>query len=242
MRDNKKPLRSPCVLNRAHRHANGLQACYLFNDNATKVWDFTRNGNTLDVTNATWVADGIQFDANGKYAALDNTNQIVHQNAGTLLFYIRSLSAFTDGTFRMIFGQLGAGYSTGDFFIEKDVDDNLYFLIRDTGNHYITAVPSDFPNWQSGFMFGVHWDKNKTVHDSVNMAFSYNGNYINPTNKVNATTWDCTLKSTLHFGNDVGVTTRFFNGIFSHASIYSRVLNETELKNIYRKQYAKFIR
>jgi hypothetical protein len=242
--DNQKPLRSS-VLNRNHRHAKGLQAAYLFNDNATKVWDFTRSGNTLDVVNASWVADGMQFDANGEYASLDNSNQLINSEAGTIIICLKSLSVMDDGITRHWFGNRGATVAEGDFFIYKSsFQGRLRFGFGDSsGTHRIGILPTAVPNWTDKTQLSVQWDRSNNIFDSKKLAFNIDGNYVTPDSSIGATAWNSfTVNNLLTVGNDISVLSNEANGIISCVYIYNIVLNETELKNIYNKPYDMFIR
>jgi hypothetical protein len=236
----KKPHRSPCYLNRIHPHANGLRAAYLFNDNGSKVWDFTRNGNVLDVVNASWVAEGMQFDANGEYAELDNTGQIVNSEAGTIILYFKSLSAFNDNAIRSLFGYY---VWEGSLCLQKYSNNLLYVLLVDGGgaSHYVYFDSTKVPNWTTGTCIAVQWDRQNVIYDSKNIAMAVNGEYKTPTNSAGATSWPTyTINSNWYVGNNAGGTTQHCNGIISYCDIYNRVLNETELKNIYKKPYKMF--
>ena len=242
--DNQKPLRSS-VLDRNHRHAKGLQACCLFNDKATKVWDFTRNGNVLDVVNASWVADGMQFDANGEYAELDNINQVVNNDEGAIILHVKSLSSIGDGILRSIFGSVGAVPAAGRFGLWKNGSSRLDFLLRDASValHRIQVNGSKVPNWETGTQIALLWRRSDPFWNGDSMVINVDGNHVTPDVVTSEVNWSSTTVNTpLAVGNDMGATTRYANCIFSYVYIYNRILNETILKNIYKKPYAMFIR
>ena len=382
--DNQKPLRSS-VLDRNHRHAKGLQASYLFNDKATKVWDFTRNSiesisyfrsweqacdqlgaetyifslvefdgdlyggtnpngklyklnatkdgwveacaklgaetriyslvefdgdlyggtnpngklyklnatkdgwvevcdklgaetqirslavfdgdlyggtypngklykkleyinsktftNVLSVVNASWVADGMQFDANGEYASLDNTNQIVNSEAGTIVLWFKSLSSFGDSSAHTLLGKWGGVSTNGDFTIIKSGGNKFFFwFVDNTTFHYIRFALTSFPTWQTGSFIAAQWDRGNAIYDSKNMAININGNYITPDASANATSWNqFTVASDLYIGNDASQTDFYCNGIISDSRFYNKVVPEDTIADIYENPYDSLI-
>jgi len=236
-----KPLETPSYLNPDHEHAEGLKAAYLFNDQGGKVFDWTQNQNDLSVVNASWVANGLQFDANNEIATLDNTDQkVVHQDQGTILIYFKSYVTFSDGVLHMIFGNYGAALNSGDFIIEKDTNNLLYFIMVDSINHIVAYPNNRFPDWQTGFLFGIHWDKNSTVYDGVNMGISVNGAYVTPSIKANATTWSYTINSSLGILNDPDIQTRYANGMIEYMYIYNKNISLNNVKSICEDPYDMF--
>jgi len=237
-----KPLETPSYLNPDHEHAEGLKAAYLFNDQGGKVFDWTQNKNDLSITKASWAADGLQFDANGEYALLDNTNQVVNYDRGTVVLKFRSLSAFADGTARYFFGKQGAAWSAGDFaMIKFSGSTGIYFgLHNGTVLRYTYNTAANFPTWETGIQVALKWDKDNTILGSHYLILNVNGVDLTPEAGITTTTWGSANVGNLAIGNDIDDTTRHANSIFEYVYIYNKVLSESTLKSIYEDPYSMF--
>ena len=236
----KKPCETPSRLNLAHPHAQGLVASYLFNGQGDKVFDYTCNQNDLSVINASYVADGLQCDASGEYASLDNTNQVVNSDRGTVILRFKSLGVITDGIIRVIFGRWGASWSPGDFVIFKYSNDNIYFGFNGAVRRYAIFSPSNFPTWQTDIQIAVRWDKDNLVYGANYLAMNVNGVEISPTSGDYTTTWNSFTVGGLAIGNDTANTTLYANSVFKYSYLYNKVLSESTLKNIHQDQYAMY--
>ena len=239
----KKPCETPSRLNLAHPHAQGLVASYLFNGQGSKVFDYTCNQNELSVVGASYVADGVQVDANGEYASLDNTNQIINSEVGTIIIWFKSLSSIADSVIRGLFGYRPAsGPVNGTFVVYKHPTlDDLFFMLRDTSNRYVSIDGALLlSNWQSGFCVAVQWDRNAIIENN-RMEIAINGERIVPNASAGQTGWSTfTVNSTLYVGNTHPTDAIVSNGIISQVNIYNTVLSESTLKNIHQDQYAMF--
>jgi len=235
-----KPLETPAYLNMLHPHAEGFKAAYLFNDQGGKVFDWTQNQNDLSITNASWVANGLQCDANGEYASLDNTNQVVNSDRGTVILRFKSLGVITDGIIRVIFGRWGGSWSLGDFVIFKYSNDNVYFGFNGAVRRYALFSPSNFPTWQTDIQIAVRWDKDNLVYGANYLAMNVNGVEISPISGDYTTTWNSFTVGGLAIGNDTASTTLYANSIFEYVYIYNKVLSESTLKSIYEDPYSMF--
>jgi len=223
-----------------HPHADGLVASYLFNERGGKVFDYTRNQNDLSITNATWAANGLQFDASGEYASLDNTNQAVNTESGTITIYFKSLSTFNDNLTRTLLGSYAGAIGLGTFVLIKAGANALMFIIHDGTSHYIRRDSAPI-NWQTGFYLTIQWDRQNAIYGGYNMAFNYDGKYITPDIVSNATSWNnYTINTPFGVGNNALKTSNHSNGIISEICIYNKVLNETELKNRYNNPFAMY--
>ena len=235
---NQKP-NIDAVLNDQHEHSKGLQASYLFNQKGEKVFDYTKNKNELSVVNASYVADGLQFDANGEYADLDNTKQIVNSEVGTIVMKFKSLSVFADSALRHLFGKWDAA-TPGTFSIQKSSSNSLFFLLLDGAIHYIriNSAPS---TWQTGIQLAVSWDRSNVIADGNKMAFYIDSVYTTPDSTLTANSWNQhTVSNNLYIGNDVADTNNEANSIFEYVNIYNKVLSESTLKSIKKKPYDNF--
>jgi len=235
-----KPLETPAYLNMLHPHADGLVASYLFNERGGKVFDYTRNQNYLSITNATWAANGLQFDASGEYASLDNTNQVVNSQSGTITIYFKSLSAFNDNGARTLFGSYSGAVGVGAFVLVKTAANALMFIMHDGTFHYI-RMNSAPVKWQTGFYLTIQWDRQNAIYGGYNMAFNYDGKYITPDTTLNATNWNnYTINTPLGVGNDITATTNHCNGIISEGNFYNKVLPESTLKSLNDNPYSMY--
>ena len=239
---NQKP-NIDAVLNDQHEHSKGLQASYLFNQKGEKVFDYTKNKNELSVVNASYVADGLQFDANGEYTLLDNTNQIVNSEAGTIVMWFKSLSAINDSVIRGLFGyRQVAVLALGDFSLYKHPSNHdLYFLLRDgSGVHYISIANSNLSDWQSGVCIAMQWDRSAIIHNNK-MEILVCGEYITPNSTFNQNSWNMyTISNDFYIGNTHPTDAIVSNGIISQVNIYNTVLSESTLKSIKKKPYDNF--
>jgi hypothetical protein len=239
-----KPMETPHIeLPLGHPHLDGLQAWHLFNEQGNKVFDWTGNGNDLSVVDADWYGDGLRFDANEEYALLDNTDQIINSEVGTMVIRYKSLSSIYDGENRSLFGFRGAANDNGDFWVVKSTGSDVYFIITDNvGPHYIYAVDTFFPNWENGFQLTLQWDRSNAIYTSQKLAINVDGNYV-LTGYVNATAWNTfTVASNLAIGNDyddilVENPTSHCNGIISDFRIYNKILNTDMIKDICENRY-----
>ena len=237
---NQKP-NIDAVLNDQHEHSDGLQATFLFNQKGEKVFDYTRKKNDLSITNASWVADGLQCNANGEYALLGNTNQVVNSDRGTVILRFKSLSAITDGIIRVIFGRWGMSWSLGDFVIFKYSNDNVYFGLRSGADlRYAYYAGSNFTTWTTGIQIAVKWDKDNTVSGSNYLAMNVNGVNIPSISGVLTPGWNSFTVGSMAIGNDTASTTLYANSIFEYVYIYNKVLSESILKSIKKKPYDNF--
>ena len=236
-----KPLETPTYLNQDHEHAEGLKAAYLFNDQGGKVFDWTQNQNDLSITNASWVADGLQFDANGEYADLDNTSQVIGSDRGTVILRFRSLTAITDGVMRHLFGKLGAAWTDGDFVIFKHSNDSVYFGLKSGADlRYAHYAASNFTTWTTGIQIAVKWDKDNTISGSNYLAMNVNGVNIPPAGGVLTPGWNSFTVGSMAIGNDFDDTTRHSNCVFEYIYPYNIVLSDDMVKSIYQDPYSMF--
>lgn len=236
-----KPLETPSYLNPDHEHAEGLKAAYLFNDQGGKVFDYTRKKNDLSITNASWVADGLQCNANGEYALLGNTNQVVNSDRGTVILRFKSLGAITDGIIRVIFGRWGMSWFPGDFVIFKYSNDNVYFGLRsDADLRYAYYAGSNFTTWTTGIQIAVKWDKDNTVSGSNYLAMNVNGVNIPSIGGVLTPGWNSFTVGSMAIGNDTANTTLHANSVFKYSYLYNKVLSDDVLKSIYEDPYSMF--
>jgi len=237
----KKPCETPSRLNLAHPHAQGLEASYLFNGQGHKVFDYTCNQNELSVVGASYAADGLQCDASGEYASLDNTNQVVNSDRGTVILRFKSLGVITDGIIRVIFGRWDASWSTGDFVIFKYSNDNVYFGLKSGDDlRYAYYAASNFTTWTTGIQIAVKWDKDNTVSGSNYLAMNVNGVNIPSAGGVLTPGWNSFTVGSMAIGNDFDDTTRHSNCIFEYIYPYSTVLSDDVLKSIYEDPYAVY--
>jgi len=222
-----------------HPHTDGLVAHYLFNGRALSVSDLTQNQNDSDVVGAEYVPEGLRFDGNNKYSALDNTKQRVNSEAGTIIIKFRSLSSFGDSVSRCLFGSYGTS-AEGDFVVLKLSDNNLYFLLRDTGGEHWVRI-SEPPGWETGVQVSVLWNRSKAIWNSDNMVININGVHTTPQASGSETSWNSfTVTSDLYVGNDADNTNDESNGIVEWLSIRNKVLSAGQLKDIHEDPYNMF--
>lgn len=233
-----KPIETPKRnIRPGHSHADGLKAAYLFNERGTSVFDYTRNRNSLDVVNATRVANSLQVDANGEYASLNNTNQIINSDTCTIIMRFKSLSAFTDSNHRfMIYAS-----STPNIYIAK-LNSNVLKVNLSNGStsRSVEIGSAKVPNWQVGTTIAVQWNKYASIYDSKNIALNIDGSYVVPDSSSNATALDSfTVPSNVILLNH-SLLTLFANGILEYLYIYNRILIASTLRGVHNDQYAMF--
>lgn len=236
----KKPLASPRLpIIPEHPHAKGLKASYLFNERGKSVADWTDNRNTLDVVNASYVADGSQIDANGEYVNIDPINYDLKSDEGAIVFCFKSLSAFADGVDRTYFNQTG----TNRIFIRKFSSNVLRFYIFDGATRYIDI--NNIDNYNTEFnQIAFVWNRTTNVFNSKKMAIAVNGEFVVPSGSSAATTINnVTFETNMCVGNpSPSTSTSPINGIIKHLNIYNHSLLENTLKSMYENQYAMFYR
>jgi len=244
-----KPAETPLRnIDLGHSHSDGLQAWHLYNEQGGEVFDWTQNGNDLEIVDAEWVSDpdvesGLQFDANGEYAAFDNTDQVINSEVGTIIIKFKSLSSFGDSSARTLLGKWGGVSTNGDFTIIKSGGNKFFFwFVDNTTFHYIRFALTSFPTWQTGSFIAAQWDRGNAIYDSKNMAININGNYITPDASANATSWNqFTVASDLYIGNDASQTDFYCNGIISDSRIFNKVVSEDVLVDIWENPYDSLI-
>lgn len=231
-----KPTETPHIeIPLGHEHADGLQAAYLFNESGGKVFDWTQNQNDLSITNASWVADGLEVNANGEYLYINPINYNFTSNAGTILFCFKSSSVFEDSVDRTFFNQSG----TYRIFIRKFSSNTLLFYIFDGATRYVGI--SNIDDYDTDFnQIAFVWDRTVDVFDAKKMGIAVNGNFIVPSASGSATSINnVDFVTNMYIGNST-VTTSPVNGIFSHTYIYNKAFSEDTLKSIYEDPYSMF--
>jgi hypothetical protein len=220
-------------INLTHEHADGLVAAFRSQYSGHKAIDYTGRKNDMPITGAEWTAEGLGFDANGEIATLDNTNQIINSEAGTIILEFKSLSTFNDGVLRVYFGNFGGAWNVGDFVLIK-VSNVLYFFLCDNvTTHYIGFNSSFFPDWESKNFIALQWNRQEAIYEGLSLALWTNGSYITPS-ALSGTSWNTyTVHSSIGIGNDAGNTNNESNSIFSDVRIHNKVLKTSILKDIY---------
>jgi len=232
----KKPCETPSRLNLAHPYAQGLVASYLFNGQGSKVFDYTCNQNDLSITGASYVADGVQFDANGEYALLDNTNQVVNSDRGTILMYIKSYESFTDGILHFLFRCFSPGL---DILLAKKADSTLQFYFYNglTVRYIKIAEPE---GWESGVLIGAHWDKDNKVFDGIrNFAISVNGEFKTITSASNSNALDSFTVPDMYLFNHSDENLPF-DGVCKFAYLYNCNIPLETVKSIHKDPYSMY--
>ena len=237
---NMKPFYSPCEINKNHAHAEGLTALFLFNENqGNSCRNLIEDENNISLSNTSWVDLGIESNSNGEIGTIDNTNQIVNSDCGTIILKFKSNVSFNDGLNHFLFGQLGVSNNVGDFYLFKNGVD-LYFLLYDaTTFHYVILKTSKVPNWETGTQITLQWDRNQSIFNSDNMVFNIDGEYATPDLSGGETSWSTfTVNSSLSILNDLLNPTWFANGCIEYLNIYNKIVDVNILKDIYQDPYA----
>jgi len=209
----------------AHRFIGGSGASSI---------DLSGQGNDLSVVNATWEDAGLQFDANGEYAALDNSGQgVINSTAGTIVIKTKSLSAFTDGVGRWLFGSYAAS-TEGNFTILKQDNNYLYFLMEDSaGLHYVNLNSAGIPSWLTGTQLAFLWDRNNVIANSDKIVINVDGVHKVPSVASGETSWNSfTVLPSLYVGNNAADITNYANSVIERIDIFNRVLSVAELLGI----------
>lgn len=235
-----KPTETPAIeIPIDHEHTEGLKAAYLFNESGGKVFDWTQNQNDLSITNASWVADGLQIDADGEYTEFVNSKSAIQSNAGSLLFRIKPNTIFADGVRHVLIHYING---SNQFLVYKHTTNILYFALYDgVTSRYIGIYPMS--EWSVGeiLLIGIHWDSQTAIVGSDKIAISANGVYLTPFVSSNSTAVDTyDFASTWYFFDQPGSSNRYLNGIVENMNFYDKVPSESTLKSIYEDPYSMF--
>lgn len=233
----KKPCETPSRLNLAHPHAQGLVASYLFNGQGSKVFDYTCNQNELSVVGASYVADGLECNSNGEYILLDNTNQVVHSDRGTILMYLKSYTPFTDNTQHYLFRSLGGG---AGMYVQKSAANTLIFSIDDGPTARYVTYNNEPNGWETGFLLGAHWDKDNDVNAPHKFSISVNGEFLPVSSSSNSAVLNSFTFPDVYFLNNSSVFTNFFNGVCEFLNLYDYNVSLEIIKDIKKNNYAMY--
>lgn len=213
--------------------SDGLVAGYLLKDTSIVATDFTGNGNSIALTNTSWVDGGLKSDSIGEHGVLDNTDsKVVNTAVGTIILKFTSLSAFNDATSRVLFGVLTSG--KGRFVLEKGADGRLWIMMWDNlNNHYINFLSAKIPNWQTGTQISFLWRNDSAIWNSDNMVCNIDGAHVTPSAANRETGWNVfsTLSNLGFLGNATG--TSFANGTMEYAYYFNQLKTEEELATEY---------
>ncbi len=213
--------------------STGLVAAYNKQASGASWLDLTGNGNHIPLTNTSWVAGGLQGDANGEYGTIDNTGEVlINSVSGSIIFYFTSFVSFANATARIIIGRFNGSWLAGTISLYKSAN-SLVFLISevtDSLNHSITI--NSIPTYETGTMIGLHWDINNIIYDNKKLSISINAEYVTPSASSNATSWNpVTILADQRVLADIDGT-RTANGVKEYLYIFNTVKTEAELMTI----------
>ena len=163
------------------------------------------------------------MDASGEHVSLSVSGNIDYSK-GAIAFFFKSILSFDDSSAHMLFGKRGGGNGVGDFYILKNTDNYLYFLIVDNSSvvkyvRYSTAMLSNI--WGSFNHYHFVWDDTSPLANSLHLELYLNDFYLAPSANSGAdSSWTtATPATTLAIGNDYDDTSRYAGGIIDELYI-----------------------
>lgn len=236
-----KPLQSPCRINMAHPHAQGLVFCSLLNDYGCKSTLNHIDYNSFGVNGGEFLENGFVSDGANHGIILTNTNaRYIGSSVGTLIMGFKSFSVMTDNTQRYLFGRFGGVWSEGDLGITKTSENKLFCTFRDSSTHrYIRIENNRLPTWTTFTQIAYQWRVSQHIYDDKNLAININGSYLIPdlSRKANVLL-SSNMADNYSIGNDYSDMSQYANGVIYYIYIYNEVLSEVLLKDIYNYSYA----
>lgn len=212
--------------------SKGLVAAYNKQVSGASWLDLTGKEHDIVLTNTTWVADGLGAKVPSARGNLSNIgNTVLNSQAGTVVFYFVSDSAFGDGINRRVFGNSASGL--GQFYLYKNTSGFLYFSFYDTSYHYVSNKVATFPHWSTtGHQIAIVWDRSSAVFGAHNMIINVDGVHVTPFSSAGTTSW-----SSFSVNTDLGVLndhvgTFYANGAMAYQYIFNKALTATELTAI----------
>lgn len=196
--------------------------------------DMSGNDKTITLVNTDFVAGGLRVNANGEYGTISNISlSLVNSDIGTIIFTLKSLGLFNDGSNRRLIG--GTIDASNYIYISKNNSNQLYFIFNENGtSHYIYATSELLPNWQVGTQVAFQWDKSANIYDRKKMAINVDGSYITPSGSLNADSLNThSIKDELGIFNHFSDFSRFLNAEIENFIVFNRVLSSAELTQIY---------
>ncbi|MBU0532584.1 right-handed parallel beta-helix repeat-containing protein, partial [Candidatus Micrarchaeota archaeon] len=198
-----------------------------YGENSTHAYDFSGNENNGTVTNATFAQSG-RFGGAYYFGATSNRYITVPYDASlstndiTISMWIKRTTS--NAWDYLIHKSNGA---TTDYYIDFVGDNSIRFYRNGFGSHNAASLIPPLNEWSH---IVVTYDD--TGGGSDVMKFYYNGalNHTSPTGFGTPT--NNAVPITIGDANDH--IRSFYNGYMDEVAIYNRVLNDTEILNLYR--------
>lgn len=217
-----KPFRG-MQINKAHPLARGLVGCWVMNEaTGDKVFDLSGSGNHGTITNADWVARGLDFDGTGDYV----DTAVIEPDEYTIVIETNLSSKSTDKRL------LGTTDTQMPYLIWYDVGNDCWGVrTYDNSNNLWTD------------------DNNPTtpnIGDKYQLVLSYSNPhsifYINGDVETSDSSLSDVAKKTsthLRFGGGLFLSPDFAGEVY-YVYIYNRALTPEEIVYIHREPYAMF--